>query len=524
MYRLLTAICLLVGATALRLPAGSAPAQGGPTNDPLAPCGLPWTKDVRWANVVSIAQVPGPSLEARFEAAQAQLAAKGGGVVYFPAGTYAFREDLRIRDGIVIRGADPKGITDARKEGYDLPTRFEFPRYVPKLEGEGTPISTAFKGILLAHPESDSNCGVANVAINRGHIHLLSGAENKKGRNRFVYGCILRNAALADPKIPDTTKGQHPWQRFTLWHGGAAIEAYTEENLLIANNRLPASGEDNFLMPGYVLLGRDRKPTAIEEGVLFDYDNRGGIVANDYAIGGGGGALPIGTPDLFPYAFTRGIVIRDNYIFCTGRSAIQFCGDGVVCSHNVIRFRPGVVRYTNTGLNITSGSSTNDNRAVQMRGWRWTLEDNDYEVYKNLSADKHYYINDGEGLMHEGHCNSAVVDSKLIGNRGNAYLSIFHTGGINGLLIRGNTIRTDKGTSDGIAAIYVMSSRHGQDYPCENVHVLDNVTSGSGIQIGGGPGKGNRVAGNRHEGPNGKIIVGTAVDVTGNTGYTEVKK
>jgi hypothetical protein len=28
----------------------------------------------------------------------------------------------------------------------------------------------------------------------------------------------------------------------------------------------------------------------------------------------------------------------------------------------------------------THGGSTNDNRAVQMRGYRWHVEDNDHEV------------------------------------------------------------------------------------------------------------------------------------------------
>ena len=514
-------ITSIIGLPGLAL---SAPLTHMPTGDPLAVYKLAWTREIRWANVIDISGIKGDTLEARFEAAQDQLTTQKGGVVYFPAGKYRFHGDLRLHDGIVIRGADiPQGM-NALSDKFSPPTRFEFPRYVPKLEGQGTANTTAFKGILLADPEHAGNCGVMNIAINRGHIHLLDGAEHRKGKNRFVVGCVLKNAALADPVIPDASIGQLPWQRFTLWHGGSAISAYSSENLLIANNRLPESGEDNFLMPGYVLLDRKKKKTSLAEGVLFDYDNRGGIVANDYPVGGGGGAMPIGTPELYPWAFSKGIVIRDNYIFCSGRSAIQFCGDGVICSFNVIRFKPGVVRYTNTGRNLTSGSSTNDNRAVQMRGWRWTLEGNDYEVYKNLCADKQYYINDGEGLMHEGHCNSAVVNSRLINNRGNAYLSIFKTGGVDGLLIEGNTIRTDKGTSDGIAAIFVASDRNGLKYPCQGVHINKNITSGSGIEIGGGAGKDNLISHNRHEGANGRLIIRTEVKQDGNTGYTLADK
>ena len=74
-------------------------------------------------------------------------------------------------------------------------------------------------------------------------------------------------------------------------------------------------------------------------------------------------------------------MIRDNYIYSTGRTAIAFTGDEVVCAGNVVRFQKDVWRQTNTGLKETSGSSTNDNRAVQMHGYRWRVEDNDYEVF-----------------------------------------------------------------------------------------------------------------------------------------------
>ena len=39
--------------------------------------------------------------------AQAQLAAKGGGVVCFRPGLYRFTDSIRLKDGLVLRGADP---------------------------------------------------------------------------------------------------------------------------------------------------------------------------------------------------------------------------------------------------------------------------------------------------------------------------------------------------------------------------------------------------------------------------------
>jgi hypothetical protein len=478
-----------------------------PTDNPVAACKLKWTDGIKWSNVVSISDFDGQTSAQRFGKAQAAVAAAGGGVVYFPPGVYTFAESVYIRDGVVIRGADPVEVSDARDSRYSPPTRFEFPKYVPKLEGLGAPIETAFKGVYLEDVEKASGCGIVNVAINRGHIHFGEGADHKCGRNRIVYGCVLRNAAVADPKIPED--GQHAWQRFTQRHH-AAIMVKASENILVANNRLPESGDDNFLMKGYLLKG---KPFD----VLFDYDNRPGLYINDFAIGGPGGDGPDGTPDTYPWGFRKGTVIRDNYVYCTGRCAISFTGDGTVCANNVIRFKDDVWRPTATGANITKGSSTNDNRAVQMRGWRWKVIGNDYKVYRNWCSDKVYKINDGEGLMHEDHVNSTVLDSVLLNNKGNTYISIFHTAGINGLLVKGNDIRTP----GGIEAVYVVADRHKSPYECKNVTIEDNITAGSGIRIGGTPAENNIIRNNRHIGRGGRITNNANARCEGNAGYEQ---
>jgi len=459
-----------------------------PKHNPTAQYNLGWTNEIRWSQVVNIKDFSGETWAVRLESAQQALAVKGGGIIYFPAGEYEFQEHLKLKNGIVLRGADPKEITDARRDVYNPPTRFEFPKYIPKLEGEGTPIDTAFKGIHLADPGMASNCGVVNIAINRGHINFKEAPGYTSGRNRIVYGCVLRNAAVADTVVPSSKIGQHAWQRFTARHH-AAVAVRAEENILIANNRLPKSGEDNFTMNDYIVKG------GTLDGVVFDYDNRPGLYINDYTLGGGGGRDPKGTPQTHPWGFRKGIVIRDNYLYMTGRCAISFTGDGTICADNVIRFEDNVWRPTTTGTNLTSGSATNDNRAVQMRGWRWRVEGNDYQVYRNLTAKKNYRINDGEGLMHEGHVNCVIRDSKLINNKGNSYLSLYKTAGVDGLLIQGNRIE-----SRGIPAIYVNANRNWDKHFCRNVLIQNNITIGTGILIAGEPVENNLIKNNRHVG------------------------
>jgi len=480
-----------------------------PTTNPAKHYGLDWTDEIRWAQVVCIEDFKGGTPAEKLNAAQAALAGKGGGVVYFPAGEYKFADSITILSGVVLRGAAPDGVADARQDDYAPPARFEFPKYEPRLEGEGTPIATAFKGIYLAEPDKASSCGIVNIVINRGHIAMEERADHAAGRNRIVLGCVLRNAAVADGRVPDAGIGQHEWQRFTHRHR-AAITVKASENILVANNRLPKSADDNFVMDGYVVKG------GVFDGVVFDYDNRPGMYINDYAIGGGSGADPKGIPQSHPWGFRKGIVIRDNYLYMTGRCAISFTGDGTICAGNVVRFADDVWRPTTTGTNKTTGSATNDNRAVQMRGWRWIVTGNDYIVHRNWASDRKYRINDGEGLMHEGHVNSTIKDSVLAGNRGNAYLSLYKTAGIDGLVIEDNDIRT----GGGIAAIYVNANRNTDKHLCCNVRIVNNVTGGGGIFIAGEPGEQNVIKGNRHVGGGGTIVNEAGAEVIDNEGYT----
>jgi hypothetical protein len=379
---------------------------------------------------------------------------------------------------------------------------------VPSFQGAGTPNETSFKDVRLARPTVDSNCGVVNLAINRAMIHFDDGPEHEAGRNRLVYGCIMTNAVDVEPRVPDASIGQHPWQRFTRWHK-AAVEVHTAENALVANNRLPYS-RDSFEMPNYVVRGhRTKKSVTIEKGVIFDYNNRAGISVNGYVIGGVGTRDPKGTPATHPQGFRKGIEIRDNYIYATGRTAIEFTGDGTIASGNIVRMQPGLRRFTHTGRQIASGSATNDNRPMIMRGWRWRVENNDFESYKNIAAYGPYYINDGEGLMHEGHANCTVRDSMLRNNRGNAYLCIYMTNDIDGLLVEGNDIRVERGI-----AIFVRADRTWDRHPVRNVKVINNITAGGGILISGDPSENNTIRGNVHVGLSPGQIRQTAEIVT----------
>ncbi|MGC9455653.1 MAG: hypothetical protein ACP5HU_12445 [Phycisphaerae bacterium] len=458
-----------------------------------------WTDEPAWQRVVSIDDYPGESPDEKFRAARDDLVERGGGVIYFPAGTYEFSEDVVLDDGIIIRGRAPVDVTDARDDGYELGTKFVFPRYKPTFEGDGTPLDTAFRKITLAETQTADNVGVVNIHINRGHIYFPDGPDHQTGSNRLVMGNIMRNTAIADPSIPREDIGQHGWQRWTQRHR-AAIHVYSGENLFVANNRLPESGEENFEQPGYVLAQNktdvhdlafdparhDYEKVVMDSGIVFDYDNRPGIYANDFGIGAPGDGLPNGTPESHPHGFRKGTIIRNNHIFATGRCPIAFCGDGTIVEGNVIRIPAGVWRPTCRGFETTGPGSTNDNRGIQCRGYRWVVRNNDIEVHSNRTYDRQHYICDGEGIMHENHVNSKVLDSKVVDNELNAYICIWRVE-VDGLEIRGNEVnKAPSAVIDLEPAIAVKGRKRfeGQPYcPVRNLTIADNTVRNAAITV-----------------------------------------
>ena len=74
---------------------------------------LPWTAALPWSRVVDINDVAGPDLAARLRAAQDQVVAAGGGVIFFPPGVYRFGESIVLRQGVILRGAPPSGTADS---------------------------------------------------------------------------------------------------------------------------------------------------------------------------------------------------------------------------------------------------------------------------------------------------------------------------------------------------------------------------------------------------------------------------
>jgi hypothetical protein len=148
-----------------------------PTDNPVAtfydgPEGYPaWTSGMRWSQVIDMSQYhKGKTNFEKFENARDELAASGGGVLYYPAGTYDFSDGpfdgpdgrgLMLKSGVVIRGEAPVGKPLAARDGR-LPLKTKFVFGFQKKAGGEVPRDWNFIGLM---PSRDK--GPASVQNDR---------------------------------------------------------------------------------------------------------------------------------------------------------------------------------------------------------------------------------------------------------------------------------------------------------------------------------------------------------------------
>ena len=133
---------LFLSLACLAVSIGKAAGDRPPTDNPVGTYygpnrGYPaWTEKIQWDNVIDMSRyAKGKTNFEKFENARDELATKGGGVLYYPAGTYDFSKGpfdgpngrgLMLRSGVVIRGEAPAGKPRAVDGDLNLPTRFVF--------------------------------------------------------------------------------------------------------------------------------------------------------------------------------------------------------------------------------------------------------------------------------------------------------------------------------------------------------------------------------------------------------------
>ncbi len=426
------------GFAALIAAAAACAPQTAPTDNPVASFysgddGYPaWTDRIRWKNVIDMSRYPrGKTDFERFEAASAELAAAGGGVLYYPAGTYDFSScpadgpngrGLMLPAGVVIRGeTPPKEASTAKDARLKLPTRFVFGfRRIP--EGE---IPREWNVVGLRPPPGRGVGDVNDVGIC--WVHLVgaviyfgpqvdwgptwaeakswksaSAAGEWKGRRpdgthpfepfagggrryegsgsgRLVFGCVVQDAAV-DAGILDI--GHHPLQFC------ARIGVYGSR-IFVANNHLPKSGR----VFRYRLNGMTQ---------IYDYGKPIGIDVNKNLLG-----LCRDEGRCRGY-FEPGVAVWDNRVYNHANKGYEVAGRWVTLRRNLNErdyLRSGSPKaYGIDGWTLTldgrtpaKGASDNMSRGYDLGGGPLWI---DGCTLNNTGSDPG---NDGEGILCQRH-------------------------------------------------------------------------------------------------------------------------
>jgi hypothetical protein len=485
-----------------------------------------WTDNIKWNNVANITNYGGVADNSTdnvsaFNSAAAYISSQGGGVVYFPAGSYYFSNDLILPSGVVILGATPaSGSSDAKQSSFNLPTKFRFPKYNFVESGSGTSNSTAFKSIKLASATSNSasNVGVVYVDINRATIHLAAADKaNATGENTVVFGVRSNNAAIPAPDVPKASVGQLAYQRYN-YRFGANIEVYNKKNVLIANTRSNDAVTDNYAYNAYVVDNKGSSMTLTEGKAIFNYTDHYVIV-----VGQGNGACSAGTPTSCPENFRAGIDIRDNWAYHTMRTAIYARGQGLKVRDNVVRDKSAKTAWVDaTGTKLVADNNTLENRGIDWGGWDVSITGNDIQVYRHFLKTGPFYSVDGEGILLQECCGGSTANGLTISdNTANSYIGLYKVRDINDVLISNNTLST--GMTD-VSLIYISANTNGANYTIDNTIVEGNDLSGSEASIAfrgsGGPGSGNFIRSNSSTGGIVDYSCDANVSFSANTGFT----
>ncbi len=381
-----------------------------PTDNPVAtyysgPEGYPaWTDDVRWARVINMkTYTKGKTDYEKFLKARDEVS-EGGGVLYYPAGTYDFSTvppgvGLMLRAGVVIRGEAPAGRPSAPTGKLELPTKFVFAfraRAGGKVPGDWNFIglqpdgrknikSVDRLGIAWVHidgatvafgPQMDwgKTWGTADSLLSAKikaawterdpsgthPIDPLAGGGKKyvgAGSGRLVFGCVFENAAVLDDY---SDPGYGPNGFFTSRHC-ARIIAYGS-HVFVANNLLPKSTK-NFAYRQKL----DKQAATVK----FDYGKTCGIDINKelLAVAAANGTCP--------GYFEEGIVVRDNFVFNHGHKGFSVSGKWVTVTGNV---NDRVFARSDTsgvltldGYEVATATSDTQSRAFDLAGRNlWT--------------------------------------------------------------------------------------------------------------------------------------------------------
>jgi len=497
-----------------------------------------WTDSLNWtivSDVTTFGAIANDNNDdsSAIQSAINQAHANGGGVVFFPAGTYNVSGYIKLKTGVILRGENPTGIVKATEENYRPPSKLIFPRFILDTtanNGAGNDRKKAFKSISGEY--ECSNSGIINLDINRAYIAFqptyktsltppnASPTPIQKNRNIIVMGCRTNNAVIPDGNIPvlgnPAGSKQRAWQIFP-WRFSTNIEVFVYQNSVIANNRLNDGQSENFEMPNFRLVRRNTQTwfplgqRTIGTGwkAEFDYNAHYGISLNRGKIYQDTNGLhrihfvsTYGTPETEPDLFRTGFEIRDNWIYKTSRVGIIAAGLGLVIKGNImmdnpLKVLPAYENFTGPTGNVTpQGATTFENRGIDFSGWQVLVDSNQLEAYSNYVFG--YLSTDGEGILIQECCGGTQVNDYTISNNiCKNWIDIFNMRDINNVTIKNNNING--------SVLYIVANTNEKAYYLNNLLIENNINVGSIQAIGTRGGFAGKIRNN--QGPGGSMNI-----------------
>ena len=495
-----------------------------------------WSDSIKWGQVWNFTNFQDTTMVARYNKARDFVAAQGGGVLFFPAGTYTFEGSIQFKTGVVIRGETPSN-TIAKDSMFAPPTRFVFPRYIPSDTGLGTANSTAFKSISTL--PNTSNSGLVYVDVDRASVSLRSqtfltvqtprGSTNQsqeKNRNLIIFGVRSNNVASPYNTVPSAK--QKKWQRFSSPFS-SNLSLFAWKNACIANCRVNDFDRNgvhpienlSFEQPGYLA---DRTGNATTSPIdtlpghqaIFSYTDHHGISVNRKAT------ISNATPEEEPDNFRSGLEVRDNWIFKTMRVGIICSGMGIVVHKNQILDRAVKQTWLHPiGTRIASNNAaTYENRGVDFGGWNVQITHNDITVVRHKIYNGPYYSVDGEGILLQECCGGTSVNGARITHNitHNTYIGLWKVRSVNNVVIDSN----DTGNEPIILSANTYSANGNfWFYTINDCEIKGN--KGSGIEVDGNRGGRNLIiTGNTGSGSS-TISAPCFAQINENIGFSTIK-
>lgn len=495
-----------------------------------------FTDSIAWHRVWSISDFEDTTMVARYNKARDFVAQQGGGVLFFPAGTYQFENSIQIRSGVVIRGETPL-FTIAKDSLFAPSTRFVFPRYIPTDTGLGTPNSTAFKSIsAMAHT---SNAGMVYVDVDRASVSLRSqtfitvqtprGSTSRsveENRNLILFGIRSNNVAAPYNTVPAAT--QHKWQRFSSPFA-SNLSIYAWKNACIANCRINDFERNaihpiqnlSFPQPGYlaerIVNGQTVMDTLQGHQAMFSYTDHNGISMNRKAT------ITNATPEEEPGNFCTGLEIRDNWIYKTMRVGIICSGMGIVVDNNTLLDDPGKQIWLHPhGVRVaTNNAATYENRGIDFGGWNVQLTRNDIYVFRHKILNGPYSSVDGEGILMQECCGGTSVNGAYIAHNHthDTYIGLWKVRDVNHVVIDSN--------NTGSEGIILTANVGGAGNNFGFYSIRDSKIRGNISRFintdGNRGGRNLLIENNTSTGTGGSISAPCFATIVNNTGYSNIR-